>query len=157
MVEVASQVGIGWQDELWIGRTASGGGGATTWTQILGVETLSLPDKTPEDIPVTHMQSPGNSEEFAPGLLAVADWSTDLQYWPDHESQELLETLAGLTETRNKEDVFLEFVVGGKRRTYRSYVASFTPQSSVGDKRMVTLSMKIFERITPDPRDPEDD
>ncbi|WP_294932425.1 phage tail tube protein [uncultured Paracoccus sp.] len=154
-VEVASQVGIGWQDELWIGRSASGGG-STTWTQILGIETIDAPEKVPEDIDVTHMQSPGRTRETIPGLLAAADWSQELQYWPDHASQQLLDTLAALNETGEKEDVMVEFVVGGIRRTYRGYVNHFTPQSSVGEKRMATLSMKIFNRISPDPRVPED-
>lgn len=150
MVEVASQVGIGYQDELWIGR----GDDTTTWTQILGIETINTPEKTPEEIDVTHMQSPGRTRETIPGLLDAADWSQEIQYWPEHESQELLETLAGLTETGEKEDVMVEFVVGGVRRTYRGYVNQFTPQSSIGEKRMATLAMKIMERITPDPRTP---
>lgn len=157
MVEVASQVGIGWQDELWIGRSASGGGGTVAWTQILGVETINTPEKVPEDIDVTHMQSPGSTRETIPGLLAVADWSQELQFWPEHPSQILLDTLAALNETGEKEDVMVEFVVGGLRRTYRGYVSSFAPQGSVGEKRMATLAMKIMDRITPDPRDPEEE
>ncbi len=149
-VEVASQADIGWQDELWIGRTVAE---VTTWTQILGVETLGTPERTPEEADVTHMQSPGRTRETIPGLLTSADWSQELQYWPAHESQELLETLAGLTETGEKEDVLVEFGVGGVRRTYRGYVNTFTPTSTVGEKRMATLGMKIFERITPNPRE----
>lgn len=156
MVEVASQVGIGWQDELWIGRSASGGGGTVTWTQILGIETINAPEKVPEDIDVTHMQSPGRTRETIPGLLAAADWSQEVQYWPEHASQTLLDTLAALNETGEKEDVMVEFVVGGIRRTYRGYVSHFTPQSSAGEKRMATLAMKIFERVTPNPREPEE-
>ena len=150
-VEVASQADIGWQDELWIGRTVAE---VTTWTQILGVETLGTPERTPEEVDVTHMQSPGRTRETIPGLLTSADWSQELQYWPAHESQVLLDTLAGLTETGEKEDVLVEFGVGGVRRTYRGHVNTFTPSSTVGDKRMVTLGMKIFERITPNPRVP---
>jgi len=151
MVEVASQVGLGYQDELWIGRTAAE---TTTWTQILGIETINVPEKTPEEIDVTHMQSPGRTRETIPGLMAAADWSQEIQYWPENTSQVLLETLAGLTETGAQEDVMVEFVVGGIRRTYRGYVNQFTPQSSVGEKRMATLAMKIFERVTPNPRTP---
>ncbi|SOC11451.1 hypothetical protein SAMN05877809_105289 [Rhodobacter sp. JA431] len=149
MVEAASQADIGYQDELWIGRTVDA---TTTFTQILGVEELSVPERAPDDIEVTHMQSPGRSRETIPGLLSVADWSQDLQYWPEHASQVLLETLAGLTEAGTWEEVYVEFVVAGIRRTYRGYVNSWTPQSSVGDKRMASLSMKIFNRVTPDPR-----
>lgn len=153
-VEIPSQAEIGYQDELWIGRTPTGGG-EETWLQILGIESLNTPEKTPEDVDVTHMQSPGRTRETIPGLLASADWSQDLQYWPGHASQVLLEELAGLTEDGDREDIHVEFIVGGIRRTYRGYVNAFTPQSSVGEKRMATLSMKIFERVTPDPRTPE--
>ena len=152
MVEIASQVDISYQDELWIGRTE---GSSTEWTQILGLETVSPPERAPEEIDVTHQQSPGRTRETIPGLLSSADWSQELQYWPEHESQALLEELATLTEDGTAEHVMVEFVVGGVRRTYRGYVNAFTPTGPVGDKRMVNLAMKIFERITPDPRDPE--
>lgn len=150
-IEESSQADIGYQDEMWIGRTPSGGG-SQEWTQILGIESLNTPERTPEDVDVTHMQSPGRTRETIPGLLSSADWSQDLQYWPGHASQILLEELAELTEAGTREDVNVEFVVGGVRRTYRGYVNTWTPQSSVGEKRTATLSMKIFERITPDPR-----
>ena len=146
MVEVASQVDIGWQDEMWIGRTPSAGG-AITWTQILGVEEVAMPEKTPDDVDVTHMQSPGRSRETIPGLLAAVDWTQDMQFWPDHASQILLDELAELTEAGTPEDVQVEFVVGGMRRTYRGYVNAFTPSGSVGDKRTVSLAMKIFQRL----------
>lgn len=151
MAELASQAEVAWNDELWIGRTPSGGGTAT-WTQIFGVEELNTPERTPDDVDVTHMQSPGRNRETIPGLMGAADWSQDLQYWPTHTSQVLLDTLATLTETGEKEDVLVEFHVGGLRRTYRAYVNTFTPQASVGEKRMVTLSLKVFDRQATNPR-----
>lgn len=146
MVDVASQVDIAWQDELWIGRTPSGGG-AVDWTQVLGVEEVAMPEKTPDDIDVTHMQSPGRSRETRPGLMSAADFSQDMQFWPDHPSQIMLDELAELTEAGTAEYVLIEFVVGGLRRTYRGYVNAFTPSGTVGDKRTAGLSMKIFERV----------
>ncbi|UFS64395.1 hypothetical protein LO749_09460 [Paracoccus denitrificans] len=149
MPEVASQADIGWQDELWVGRTD---GADPEWTQILGVETLDAPERAPDDVDVTHMQSPGRTRETIPGLLSAADWSQDLQFWPTHESQVMLDELAGLTEAGTEEHVLFEFNVGGIRRTYRGYVNRFTPSASVGEKRMVTLAAKIFNRVTPNPR-----
>ena len=152
MAERASQADIAWNDELWIGREATPGSGTYDFTQIFGIETLNTPEKTPDDIDVTHMQSPGRTRETIPGLLSAADWSQEKQYWPADTGDIMLEELAELTEDGTKEDVMVEFVVGGVRRTYRGYVNNFTPQATVGDKRMVSLSMKIFERVTPDPR-----
>ncbi|RDW14432.1 phage tail tube protein [Paracoccus thiocyanatus] len=151
MTELASQAEVAWDDELWIGPLAPDGT-VEEWTQIFGIEELNAPERTPDDVDVTHMQSPGRSRETIPGLMSAADWSQDLQYWPTHASQVLLDTLAGLTETGQHEDVLIEFNVGGIRRTYRGYVNAFTPQGSVGEKRMVTLAMKIFERRTANPR-----
>lgn len=150
-VEIASQVEIGYQDELWIGRSPAVGGQAV-FQQIFGVETLNMPDRAPEAVDVTHQQSPGRTRETIPGLMSAADWSQELQFWQSHESHILLDELASKTATGEKEDVVVEFVVGGMRRSYRGHVTAFTPQSSVGDKRKVSLAMKIFNRILPDPR-----
>lgn len=151
MAELASQAEVAWDDELWIGPFGAGDT-VTAWTQIYGIEELNTPERTPDDIDVTHMQSPGRTRESIPGLMSLADWSQDLQYWPTHASQILLDTLATLTETGEKEDVLVEFNVGGIRRTYRAYVNVLTPQASVGEKRMVTLGLKIFERQATNPR-----
>lgn len=151
MAELPSQAEVAWDDELWIGPIGTGGT-VSAWTQIFGIQELNTPKRTPDDIDVTHMQSPGRSRETIPGLMSVADWSQDLQYWPTHASQVLLDELATLTETGETEDVLVEFNVGGIRRTYRGYVNAFTPQGSVGEKRMVTLSLKVFERHATNPR-----
>ncbi|MCJ8138432.1 phage tail tube protein [Falsirhodobacter halotolerans] len=146
MLEIESQADIGYQDELWIGPFGDGQT-PTAWTQILGVEELGMPEKTPEDVDVTHMQSPGRSRETRPGLMAVADFSQDIQFWPEHPSQVLLDDLAELTEAGEPAYVLIEMNVGGMRRTYRGYVNSFTPSGSVGDKRMASLAMKVFDRV----------
>ena len=69
-----------------------------------------------------------------------------------HASQELLDDLAALTEAGTPEYIRVEMKVGTIRRTYRGYVETFNPQGSVGDKRMATLTMKLFERVAPNPR-----
>lgn len=141
----AGEIAYDW--ELWIGRTA---GETTTWTQIFGLESLPFPDQVPEDIDVTHHQSPRGTRETIPGLLPVVDWSQDKQLWPGDAGDTLLETLAGLTAAGTKEDVLVEFNLDPAgtsiRRTYRGYINSYTPTGSVGDKAMASLSVKIMER-----------
>ncbi|NPD15745.1 hypothetical protein HOY34_11080 [Xinfangfangia sp. D13-10-4-6] len=150
-VEVASRARVAWQDELWIGRTATGGGGPD-WVQILGIETIAMPDRVPESIRVTHMQSPGRAHEDVPGFMESADYSQDLQDWgEDEEFLELLDDLAALTEAGTPEFVQIAFVVGGRQRTYRGYVNSFTPAGTVAEKRTAAASFKILNRITPNP------
>lgn len=145
-VEVASRVDVAWQDELWVGRTV---GASTTWTQILGVETVGMPEQTPEEIDVTHMQSPGRTRETLPGFLPAVDYSQDLQDWGSSEAfLQLLDDLAALTEAGTPEFVQIEMVVGARRRAYRGYVNTFTPEGAVGDKRTAAVTFKIFNRVT---------
>ena len=150
----AGNVAYDW--ELWIGREATPGAGSHTFTQIYGFESLPFPDQVPEDVDVTHMQSPGRTRETIPGLLPVADWSQDKQYWPADPGDVILEALAALTAAGNKEEVLFEFNIDpagtSARRTYRGYVNSFIPNGTVGDKSMATLNVKIFDRQSTDDR-----
>ena len=151
MGQTASKADIAYDWELWIGRTAIvAEEPVTTWTQIYGFEGLPFPEQQPEDVDVTHMQSPGRTRETIPGLLPIADWSQEKQLWPEDDGDVLIETLAALTESGEKEDVLFEFNLdpagASIRRTYRGYVNSYTPTGTVGDKAMATLSVKIMER-----------
>lgn len=145
---------IAYDWELWIGRTV---GQVTTWTQIYGLDSLPFPEQVPEEIDVTHMQSPNRTRETEPGLLSVADWSQEKQLWPDDDGDDLLSTLAELTEAGTKEIVLIEFAVnvGGTlaiRRTYRGYVNAYTPTGQVGGVARANLSVKIMDRQPTNPR-----
>lgn len=146
MAQAASQAVLAYDWELWIGRTVDM---STTWTQIFGFESLPFPDQVPEDIDVTHLQSPGRTRETMPGLLPVVDWSQEKQMWFD-TADDLLETLATLTAAGTREDVLFEFNLDPDgteiRRTYRGYVNQFTPTGNVGDKAMATVALKILDR-----------
>lgn len=150
MTQTAFQGDIAYDWELWIGRESAVDAGDHTFTQILGFESLPMPDQVPEEIDVTHMQSPGRTRETRPGLLPVADWSQEKQLWADHAGDVILEELAALTAAGTAEEVLFEFNIdpagSGIRRTYRGYVNSFTPTGSVGDKAMASVSSKIMDR-----------
>ena len=156
MAQKAFAGAVAYDWELWIGRESAPGEDDHTFTQIFGFESLPFPDQVPEDEDATHMQSPGRTRETIPGLLPVADWSQDKQYWPADPGDVLLETLAAITATGDQEDVLLEFNIDpagtSARRTYRGYVNSFIPNGTVGDKSMATLNVKIFDRQSTDDR-----
>ena len=156
MAQKAFAGAVAYDWELWIGRESAPGEDDHTFTQIFGFESLPFPDQVPEDVDVTHMQSPGRTRETIPGLLPVADWSQDKQYWPADPGDVILEALAALTAAGNKEEVLFEFNIDpagtSARRTYRGYVNSFIPTGTVGDKSMATLNVKIFDRQSTDDR-----
>lgn len=156
MAETAFKGDIAHDWELWIGRETTPGAGDHTFTQIFGFETLPFPDQVPEDIDVTHMQSPGRTRETVPGLLPVADWSQEKQYWAADPGDVILEELAGLTAAGTKEEILVEFNIdpdgSSARRTYRAYINSYAPTGSVGDKAMASLAVKILDRQATDAR-----
>jgi Lambda phage tail tube protein, TTP len=146
MPQAASEAFLSYDWEMWVGRTVAM---TTTWTQIFGFEALPFPEQVPEDIDVTHLQSPGRTRETMPGLIPVVDWSQEKQLWND-AGDTLLEELAELTAEGSREDVLIEFNIDpagtGIRRTYRAYVNQFTPTGSVGEKAMATVEVKILDR-----------
>jgi len=150
MAQKAFSGAVAYDWELWIGREATPGAGLHTFTQIFGFESLPFPEQVPDDIDVTHMQSPGRTRETTPGLLPVADWSQEKQFWESDAGDVILEALAALTAAGTKEDVLIEFNIDpagtSSRRTYRGYVNSYTPSGTVGDKAMANLSVKILDR-----------
>lgn len=147
---------IAYDWELWIGRESVAGAGDHVFTQIYGFDSLPFPDQVPEDIDVTHLNSPGRTRETIPGLLPVADWSQEKQLWASDAGDILLEELSELTADGSKEDVLLEFNIdpsgASVRRTYRGYINSYTPTGTVGDKSMGSLSVKILDRQPTDAR-----
>jgi len=143
MPEAISQVDIGYGTVIRVGR-----GAGPTWTQIMGGESAGVPSQPPEDIDVTHFQSPGRTRETKPGLKPVADYSLELQYWPDSATDTLLMELADLTSAGTREIVLLEITPnGGSTWVFQAYLNEYVPSSAVGDKQMVTAAWKVMARV----------
>lgn len=152
----ASLVDVAYDYELWIGREDDVTPGTYNWTQILGIETLPFPEQVPEDIDATHMQSANRTRESIVGLLPSIDATMEKQFWDGHAGDTLLNTLAELSAAGTPEDVKIEFNTGGAtpavRRTYRGQIRAFTPNGAVGEKAMVSVAMKIFEKYATNDR-----
>ncbi|MDF1606955.1 phage tail tube protein [Hoeflea sp. YIM 152468] len=143
MPEALSQVDIGYGTVVRVGR-----GVGPTWTQIMGGETAGVPSQPPEDIDVTHFQSPGRTRETKPGLKPVADYSLELQYWPGSATDLLLMELADLTSAGSREIVLLEITPnGGSTWLFQAYLNEYVPSSSVGEKQMVAAAWKVMARV----------
>lgn len=143
MPEALSQVDIGYGTVSRVGR-----GAGPTWTQIMGGETAAVPSQPPEDIDVTHFQSPGRTRETMPGLKPVADYELELQYWPGSATDLLLTELADLTSAGSREIVLLEITPnGGSTWIFQAYLNEYVPSMAVGDKQMVTARWKVMARV----------
>lgn len=146
MAESLSQVDIGYGTVIRLGR-----GAGPAWTQIMGGEQAGVPSQPPEDIDVTHFQSPGRTRETKPGLKPVADFDLELQYWPNSPTDLLLMELADLTSAGQSEVVLLEITPnGGQTWVFQAYVNEYVPSMAVGEKQMVTARFKVMARILAD-------
>ena len=96
-----SLVDIGYGTKIRIGR-----GGGPAWTNIMGAEKASVPSQPPEDIDVTHFESPGRTRETMPGMKGVADYGLELQYWTGSPTDVLLQELSDLTGAGTREPGF---------------------------------------------------
>lgn len=120
-------------------------------TQIMGGEQAGVPSQPPEDMDVTHFQSPARTRETKPGLKPVADYALELQYWPGSDTDALLTELADLTARGKPEIVLYEITPnGGSTWTFMAYLNEYVPSSSVGEKQMVTANWKIMARVLDD-------
>jgi hypothetical protein len=143
MPEVNSQVDIGYGSVIRVGR-----GSGPAWTQLYGLETVTVPSQPPEDIDVTHQQSPGRTRETKPGMKPVADYALEMQYWPGSDTDVLLTELDVLTSEGNREIVLLEITPnGGSTWTFQAYLNEYIPSSPLGEKQMVTANWKVMARV----------
>lgn len=146
MPEQLSQVDIGYGTVIRVGR-----GGGPSWTQIMGGEQAGVPSQPPEDIDVTHFQSPGRTRETMPGLKPVADFDLELQYWPESDTDVLLMELADLTSAGSREIVLLEITPnGGQTWVFQAYLNEYVPSMAVAEKQMVTARWKVMARVLVD-------
>ncbi|WP_404861863.1 hypothetical protein [Georhizobium sp. MAB10] len=149
MPEQNSLVDIGYGSVIRVGR-----GATPEWTQLMGLETVTVPSQPPEDVDVTHQQSPGRTRETKPGMKPVADYALEMQYWPGSDTDVLLTELDELTVQGNREIVLLEITPnGGATWTFQAYLNEYIPSSPLGEKQMVTANWKVmarvFEEVTP--------
>lgn len=146
MPEQNSQVDIGYGSVVRFGR-----GVTPTWTQLMGLETVTVPSQPNEDIDVTHQQSPGRTRETMPGLKPVADYALEMQYWPGSDTDVLLTELDELTAKGEREIGLLEITPnGGATWTFMAYLNEYVPTSPLGEKQMVTANWKVMARVFED-------
>lgn len=67
-------------------------------TSIVGIETFDFPDQTPDNIDVTHLLSPGDTEEFIPDMKKAAVWPLTHHYVPDSDMDDALSAVDGTGE-----------------------------------------------------------
>ncbi len=114
----------------------AGVGEVPTFTTIVGVEEFDMPDQTPDDIDVTHLNSPGDTEESIPGMKKAVDWDLNIQYAPGSDTDVLLTSLRV-----SGEDFLLEIkAVGAEARTWAAYVKNYRATGINAKGKMMSVA-----------------
>ena len=134
----STSVKLGYGTLVRIGR-----GGTPTWTTLLGVGDVTFPEQIRPDVDVTHMQSPGETEEGIPGLRPLGDWTLSQHYVQGNAVDLLLSDLEGTGET-----VLLEITPpDGTAVQWSGYVKGWTPTFPVKSQQMADLKMTIMAKV----------
>lgn len=123
------------------GTTIEVAKGATpVWTTLAEVTSVPPPSSTVDDIDATHLNSPGRTKEYIPGLKDYSEIAVDMNWIPGSDTDEyVLEWQASgerrqvrITYPNNITDTFLAYVKG-----YSGAAAT------VDGKLSATLTMKV--------------
>ena len=108
-------------------------------TSIVGIETFDFPDQTPDNIDVTHLGSPNDTEEFIPDMKKAPVWPLSHHYVPGSAMDVALKGVAGTGE------VFV-LEIGAPEADPVEYVAflnSYRP-TNIAAKGGVMLAISTF-------------
>lgn len=121
-----------------------GRGEPAVWTKIVGVEEFDFPDQTPDNEDVTHLESPGDTEESIRGMKKAANWSINHHYVPGSEIDQLLSAVDDTGE-----HFLLELTaVGADAVTYAAYMNSYRPTGiNPKGKMMAESTMTVMAKV----------
>ena len=120
-----------------------GRGAGPDWTVVVGVDGVTFPDQTPDDVDVTWLGSPNGTEETIQGLKKVASWTMPLHYVPGSETDILLSDLEATGE-----DFILEITPkGGAAHRWVTYLKSYRPTLNAKDKMTAEAAMAVKGKI----------
>lgn len=136
----SSGVTLGYGTMVRVGR-----GSGPTWTEMLGFDDVQFPDQDRPDVDVTHLRSPGETEESIRGLKPVATLSLPLHYVPGSATDLLLTELEA-----SGEDFILEITPsGGGAHTWAAYLNKYRMSSApVKDKKMAEAVFKCKAKLS---------
>jgi len=122
------------------GSTVRIGVGETpTWTAIVGIQDLEFPDQTPDSIDVTHLTSPGDTEEMVRDMKKAVSWPLTHHYVPGSA----MDTALAAVEASG-EDFILEIKANGADAVeYAAYLSSYRP-TTIQPKGSVMQAISTF-------------
>ena len=115
------------------------------WTTLAGVQDLTGPELSTEDVQVTHQESPDAHHEHIPGLRDSGTVTCDVVYTPQspaHGNQP--GGLAYEWRSRTVRDWRIVWPdSGGTTWTFRGYVSGFSPSAPLAEALTASVTIRI--------------
>jgi hypothetical protein len=107
-------------------------------TSITGIENFDFPDQTPDNIDVTHLTSPEDTEEFIPDMKKAPTWPLTHHYVPGSPMDVALSAVEG-------GEIFILAlqVPGADEVEYAAYLNSYRP-TGIAAKGSVMMAISTF-------------
>jgi len=127
-----------------------GRGETPTWTKLHGVPNFSQPEQTPGDIDTTHLESPDDTEEGIPGMKPLGAWTLELDYYPESDTDDVLESIAASGEivqielnwpTNRAATTFKQVVYAGYCKGY--FITAVDPRNKITATAPFTIMGKV--------------
>jgi len=138
-------VEAGIKDVVAVGRLV---GNTYTYTTLVGVGDIPLPEGTSDKIEVTSQSSPGNSKEYILGRTEYGDVSFEMDWVPGSATDTVL-----LAVHASREDINLRYTIYDvQANTSEVYIfagnlMTYGRTSPNGDKRTATATFTINNEI----------
>ena len=121
-----------------------GTGNSPTWVKLVGVEEFDFPDQTPDNEDVTHLESPGDTEEAILGMKKAVTWSLNLHYVPGSTTDT---ALSGVEATRETFLLGLK-AVGATEVQFSAYLNSYRPTGiNAKGKMMAVATFTVLAKV----------
>ncbi|WP_444668483.1 phage tail tube protein [Cereibacter changlensis] len=132
-------IGIG--SQVRIGRTS---GNTVNWTVMAGVQDITLPEQSVDEIDVTAMDSPNRTKQTIPGLTSNEDVSLDMVWSPGSDTDVCLSAIRASAEI-----VQVEFTIVGlaEPEIYKGWLKTYSRTAPVQDRLEASTTFKINEKV----------
>lgn len=110
-----------------------------TWIELAEVYDIAPPNDTVDEVDATHMQSPGRTREFIPGLIDPGEASFEKNFVPGSATDSLVRELKALAERVKCRVTF----PNGVKWSFTAWISGYEPAVPTDDKMTATVTWRV--------------
>jgi len=123
---------------------------ANSYVQLVGVNSMDLPNPETEEIDVTHFGSPNRTREFISGLSDAGEVSVEMNWVPGSPTDTLISGYKASGETVN-----IKFEIGKGStantflltETWTGFVKGYERTTTIDDKMTAVMTFRVSSKV----------